>query len=141
MNEASPAVLDALRAAAGAERAQAAYYRALAALAEPDESELAERFNDLVADEQHHLSRLVARLLELGVRTAVAVPEPVAVDPGAWESEARERERAEIERYNALLALDLDAKTRSMIEGFLEVERHHEHQLGGKWVAAQGDGC
>lgn len=141
MNEISTAALDALRAAAVAERAQAAYYRALAARAEPDESELAERLNGLVADEQHHLSRLVARLLELGARTTVAAPEMVAVAAGPWETEARERERDEIERYRALLALDLDAKTRSMIEGFLHVERQHEGQLGGKWMAAQGDGC
>jgi rubrerythrin len=143
MSDTSRAVLDALRAAARAERAQAAYYRALAARAEAQTAapELAERLNGLVADEQHHLSRLVARLLELGAPAAVEEPVVAAVDSAAWEADARGRERQEIERYSALLELDLDARTRSMIEGFLEAERHHEEQLGGKWMAARGDGC
>jgi len=144
MNATSPAVLEALRAAARAERAQAAYYRALASRAEPDSPDAAERLNGLLADEQHHYSRLIARLLELGARTPADEPggrgaAPVEWDE--WEADARARERREIERYEALLEQDLDARTRSLIEGFLEAERHHEEQLGGKWMAAQGDEC
>jgi len=135
------AVLDALRDAARGERAQAAYYRALASQAESDSAELAERLNGLVADEQHHLSRLVARLLELGARTGVDEPAVPSAELDGWETEARGRERIEIERYESLLGLELDARTRTMIEGFLNVERQHETQLGGKWMAARGDGC
>jgi hypothetical protein len=92
----------------------------------------------LLADEQHHLSRLVARALELGVHTEVKptpVPEP---DLNGWETVAREREREEIARYEELLKLDLDDRTHAMIEGFLEVERRHEEMLGGKWMGAKG---
>jgi rubrerythrin len=130
------AVLAALRSAAQAEKAQASFYRALAALAEADSPELAERVNGLVADEQHHLSRLVARLLELGVPAGIAPSTVASVVLEDWESEARERERAEIDRYVSLLSLDLDTRTRALIEEFLEVERFHEQQLGGKWMGA-----
>jgi rubrerythrin len=141
VTEVPVAVLDALREAARAERTQAAYYRALASRAEPDSPDLAERLNGLVADEQHHLSRLVARLLELDAGTAVDEPDAFSAGLEGWETEARLRERGEIDRYEALLGLALDAKTRSMLEGFLEVERRHEAELGGKWMAARGDGC
>jgi hypothetical protein len=141
MSDVPPAVLDALRDAARGERAQAAYYRTLASWADPDSPGLAERLNGLVADEQHHLSRLVARLLELGARTGVDEPATSSPDLEAWETEARGRERMEIERYESLLGLGLDPRTRTMIEGFLAVERKHEAQLGGKWMAARGDGC
>ena len=130
------AVLAALRSAAQAEKAQASFYRALAALAEADSPELAERVNGLVADEQHHLSRLVARLLELGAPAAIAPSTVAPVGLRDWEPAARLRERAEIDRYVSLLNLDLDTRTRALIEEFLEVERRHEQQLGGKWMGA-----
>ena len=136
MTALADAVLAALRSAAQAEKAQASFYRALAALAEADSPELAERVNGLVADEQHHLSRLVARLLELGVPAAIAPSAVASVGLEDWEPAARQRERAEIDRYVSLLNLDLDARTRALIEEFLEVERRHEQQLGGKWMGA-----
>ena len=62
MSEERVAAIEAMRMA---EKAQAMFYRRLAALAEvenrPDE---AQRLHDLHADEQHHLSRLSALLIE-----------------------------------------------------------------------------
>jgi rubrerythrin len=133
------AVVEALRRAAEAEKAQALFYRALAAAAESPA--LAERLNGLLADEQHQHSRLVARLLELGDPAAVTPQAPPEAGLPEWESSARRREREEIERYLAILDLELDARTRSMIEEFLAVERRHEEQLGGKWMGAQGGKC
>src|SRR5690606_27127888 len=55
-----------LHDARAAEKEQALFYRALAALAEErGDTALSERLNGLHADEQHHLSRLTARLVEL----------------------------------------------------------------------------
>jgi rubrerythrin len=121
-----------------AEKAQALFYRALAAAAEDAGDEpVAQRLHDLHADEQHHLSRLTARLLELG-----AIPADLGAirAPGSglvrWESEARERERAEIAGYESLLRSELDDRTRALAGEILEVERHHERELGGKWTLA-----
>lgn len=136
MTEMGTAVLDALRDAARAEKAQALFYRALAVGAESESAELAERLNGLLADEQHHLSRLVARLLELGTHAEVQAEVPIDANLGGWEPVAREREHAEIERYRSLLQLDLDARTRTMIEEFLDVEQRHAEALGGKWMGA-----
>jgi rubrerythrin len=121
-----------------AEKEQALLYRALAALAEErEDAELSQRFHDLHADEQHHLSRLTARLLELGERppdlAGASTPEHALDD---WEPLVRRREAEEIRRYEALLAADLDGETRALLEGILEVERHHAEELGGKWTAA-----
>jgi rubrerythrin len=121
-----------------AEKRQALFYRSLAAAAEAaNDADMSERMNGLHADEQHHLSRLTARLVEFG--------EPVA-DLGAetapvvrletWEQDARARERDEIERYERLIRERLDAKTRAMIEAFLTAERAHAELLGGKWMGA-----
>jgi len=133
----SPAGLRALHAARLAEKAQTHFYRALAALAEevPDEA-TAERLNGLLADEQHHFSRLSARLLELGESlpdSATPVDVPTLTD---WEENARARERAEISRYEQLLEVELDARTRSIVSGFLDVERQHAAALGGKYMGA-----
>lgn len=135
----TPQVIAALHAARLAEKEQALFYRALAAAAEEvADAELSERLNGLHADEQHHLSRLTVRLVELN--------EPVAdlaatAAPGAsleeWEREARRREEAEVQRYEALLRHDLDAKTRAMIEQFVAAERSHAAALGGKWMGAE----
>lgn len=134
----SDEVIAALEQARVAEKAQALFYRALAASAEErGDTDAAERLNGLLADEQHHLSRISARLLELG-----SAPGPLtAFLAGApalnvWEAEARVREREEIARYEALLALPLDSRTRSMIEEFIAAERGHEAELGGKWMEA-----
>ncbi|MBW3629746.1 MAG: hypothetical protein KY464_10665, partial [Gemmatimonadetes bacterium] len=54
-----------------AEKEQAIFYRKLASEAElRDDLDLSQRLHDLHADEQHHLSRLTARLIELGHRPA-----------------------------------------------------------------------
>lgn len=132
---------DTLRALAvcrQAEKEQALFYRSLASQAEEqgDES-LSQRFHDLHADEQHHLSRLTARMVELGgqppsldgVRT-----QPAGLE--GWETLARRRERDEVRRYEILLAQELDASTRALVDQIVEVEKRHAEELGGKWTMA-----
>jgi rubrerythrin len=131
-------VIDALHDARAEEKRQALFYRALASLAEEaEDADLAERLNGLHADEQHHLSRLSARLVELGRPLAdlssTAAP---AADLRTWEAVARQREWVEIGQYVALAALELDDKTATMIREFLDAERRHEAELGGKWMRA-----
>lgn len=121
------------------EKRQALFYRALAAAAEDvSDADLSERLNGLHADEQHHLSRLTVRLVELneGVSDLGAVAAPV-VRLDTWETEARRREEAEIERYTTLLERELDASTRAMLEQFRAAERRHAEALGGKWMGAE----
>jgi rubrerythrin len=129
---------DRLQAARAAEKEQALFYRGLAATAEAEgREELAERFQQLHADEQHHLSRLTARLLELGEQPAeLRVAPPAASTLDGWEAEAEERERAEVRRYEELLRGEWDDATRSLLENTLEVERRHAERLGGKWTMA-----
>jgi rubrerythrin len=134
----SPELLAELEACRAAEKEQALFYRGLAAAAEErGDGELGQRFHDLHADEQHHLSRLTARLVELGRQPADL---PGATGPAwpldSWEAETRRREAAELERYTALGTRDLDPKTRALVEEILEVERHHSAELGGKWTPA-----
>lgn len=135
-----PAALrDALIAARDAERDQIAFYRALAIEAERAGQEgVAERVNGLLADEQHHYSRLVARLMETEGLMGGGVPATLLRDIGwtGWEERARARERGEIERYVSLLTFEMDAATRTMLEAFLDAERRHERELGGKWMGA-----
>jgi rubrerythrin len=138
MSDSPVGIVAAIEERRAAEKAQALFYRALAAAAEEAGDErLAQRLHDLHADEQHHLSRLTARLLELG-----AVPADLgamrASGPGlaGWEISARERERAEIEGYETLLRSELDDRTRALAGDILDVERHHEQELGGKWTLA-----
>lgn len=119
------------------EKAQTLFYRALAARADTEgDAVVAERLNELLADEQHHLSRLTARLLEMGERPADADMErPHAPYPG-WEDLAREREEDEIAWYEGMLQEDLDDETRRTVEEILRSERHHRDELGGKWMPA-----
>jgi rubrerythrin len=121
-----------------AEKEQALFYRALARQAElEDNAPLAERLNGVLADEQHHLSRLTARLLELGY--AVEDLSGTNAPPGelaGWEPVAREREHGEVVRYEALLGVELDDVTRGLLEDILNAERNHERELGGKWMMA-----
>ena len=128
----------ALQRAREGEKEQALFYRALAVAAiARDEAELTQRFQELHADEQHHLSRLTARLLELGAAPAGlddVRPAPVGMD--AWEPAARAREEAEVSRYRGLLERELDGETRALLAGILETEEHHASELGGKWTAA-----
>ena len=127
-----------LHDARAAEKAQALFYRALAAEAEQrGDAPLAERYNDLHADEQHHLSRLTARLLELGAPLAELggmKGEHVGMD--GWEPAARTREEAEIARYEALLERPLDEPTAALLREIVDTERNHARELGGKWTPA-----
>lgn len=120
------------------EKRQALFYRALAAAAEDvGDAELSERLNGLHADEQHHLSRLTVRLVELGESVAdLGDEEAPRVTLDDWESQARERERGEIARYEHLLEQDLDERTRAMLDEFVAAERSHLTTLGGKWMGA-----
>ncbi len=120
------------------EKEQALFYRGLAARAEEvGDVDLAQRFHGLHADEQHHLSRLTARLLELGRRPAnldhVVPPETPL---GEWEAVVRERENAESGLYRDIPVHELDEDTRALIEEILAVERRHFSELDGKWTMA-----
>jgi rubrerythrin len=130
--------IELLHAARAAEKRQALYYRALAAAAEDaDAADLSERLNGLHADEQHHLSRLTVRLVELNEPVESLDEERApAVQLEGWEQQARLREAEEIDRYTRLLEGDLDARTRAGIEQFIEAERRHAESLGGKWMGA-----
>ena len=127
-------LLDAARAA---EKAQTLFYRALSVIAEErSASEDVEALNGLLADEQHHLSRLTVRLLELG---ATAAPLDVATptcEYDEWRTVARAREQSEIARYQQLLEAELDSATENIIQSILEVEHQHERNLGGKYTEA-----
>ncbi|HEX6558779.1 MAG TPA: hypothetical protein VF021_04935 [Longimicrobiales bacterium] len=130
-------VLSMLRAARAAEKQQALFYRALSAIAEeralgPD----IEALNGLLADEQHHLSRISVRLVELGYEIGDAGTDVPECDFAEWRTTARERERAEIERYETLLKQALDRETAQILRGILAVEREHERNLGGKYTEA-----
>ena len=129
----------ALQRARLAEKEQALFYRALASAAEDQrDDELSERLNGLHADEQHHLSRLTVRLVELKEPVAdLGATVAPAVSLQDWEKVATAREREEIARYEALLRDQLDDDTRAMLEQFIEAERHHEVALGGKWMGAE----
>lgn len=129
---------DALEALRSAEKAQAVHYRRLAVLAEAAGDEpTAQRLHDLHADEQHHLSRLTARLVELGHTprelTSGAAGERTL---DGWETAARALETAEVTRYERMLEQEADPATRALLEGILEVERHHRDELAGKWTVA-----
>lgn len=133
----SDAIIGELIAARHAEKAQALYYRALSAQAEAAAHEPdIEALNGLLADEQHHLSRLMVRLVELGV----TVPEPHIDVPRSsypeWRNDARERERNEVARYERLLREPLDEETAAALSLILDAERQHEKNLGGKYTDA-----
>ena len=121
-----------------AEKEQAIFYRKLASEAELREDvDLAQRLHDLHADEQHHLSRLTARLIELGHQPAdLGDLRPAAPDLTGWEPVARAREEDEIRRYEGLLGAACDDQTRALLEEILGVERNHARELGGKWTMA-----
>lgn len=121
------------------EKRQTLFYRSLAAEAEwSDRLDEAERLNGLHADEQHHLSRLTARILELGGRPAdlreIARPD---TSLEGWEDTARTREDDEIAWYEEVLeGRELDPELRRIVEEILASERHHRERLGGKWMSA-----
>jgi rubrerythrin len=120
------------------EKAQTLFYRSLAARAEREGAvDVAERLNALHADEQHHLSRLTARVLELG-----GEPREIASGPSetleseSWEDAAREREAEEVAWYRKALEESLDQETTALLREILESEEHHSRELGGKWMSA-----
>lgn len=126
-----------LHEARTAEKEQTLFYRALTAVAEARGAERdSEALNGLLADEQHHLSRLSVRLVELGAEVFEPRAQTPEYDFSDWRYEARLRERAEIARYERLLEQPLDAQTRGMLHAILEVERQHEANLGGKYTEA-----
>lgn len=133
-----PALVQALQQCRAAEKEQALFYRALAAAAEEQGiADLSERFHALHADEQHHLSRLTARLLELGAAPAdLPRPLPRAVPLERWKGEVVRREQQEVNRYELLLEQPLDLRTRALIGDILDAEHHHAAELGGKWMLA-----
>ena len=131
-------LISALEAARAAEKAQALFYRALAAEAEDrGDAALSERFNELHADEQHHVSRLSVRLMEMGTPLAdIDDLQGETVGMDGWEPVAARREQAEVARYEQLLQAEMDADTRALLEQILDTERHHAAELGGKWTTA-----
>jgi rubrerythrin len=137
-NAPAPDTIALLHEARLAEKRQALFYRALAAAAEDvGDDAVSERLNGMHADEQHHLSRLTVRLVELSEAVSdlgSEVAPDVRLD--GWEELARGREAEEIARYAGLLNHALDERTRDMLEQFVEAERHHAEQLGGKWMSA-----
>ena len=128
----------ALQRAREGEKEQALFYRALAAAAEErGDAALAERFNELHADEQHHLSRLTARLMEMGAAPRELSPPAPPFGLDGWEEVAEARERGEVARYEALLEhAGLDGHTGALLREILDTERHHAAELGGKWTTA-----
>lgn len=136
MNRAS---LDALHQARRAEKDQALFYRALAASAEAvRNAQEAEDLNGLHADEQHHLSRITVRLVELNERVEDLSGASIEAAPAYpdWRPAAREREKAEIARYEEIQRLGLDASTAELIAEILDSERQHVQSLGGKFMSA-----
>ena len=129
----------ALHEARALEKEQAQFYRVLSSLAEDEGNvEDIEALNGLLADEQHHLSRLSVRLVELGEDLAPLSDEhmPSEATYSTWRDVARIRERKEITRYEDMLKLPLDEETARMIAGFIEVEKQHEEHLAGKYTDA-----
>ncbi|HEX6039815.1 ferritin family protein [Longimicrobium sp.] len=131
-------LIPALEEARAAEKAQAHFYRTLAAEAEGrGDDAMSERFNELHADEQHHVSRLTARLLELGADLAdLSQPLPSSARMDGWEAAASIREEREVSRYEQLLQGQMDDATRALLAEILDTERHHAADLGGKWTTA-----
>jgi rubrerythrin len=119
------------------ERGQALFYRALAGEAEVVGDQLAaERLNELLADEQHHVSRLTARILELGGTPLQSEVSPDMPDLADWEPVARSREEAEVDWYEDAVGRVEDLATLAVLEEILESERHHREELSGKWMSA-----
>lgn len=120
------------------ERDQTRFYRALATQAEESgDPEASERLFNLLADEQHHLSRLTARILELGGQLEEGgPPDESDTDLEGWEETARPRELGEVEWYEKLIKAETDEATRAVFLEILESERHHAEKLAGKWMSA-----
>lgn len=131
-------LLTRLREARRLEKAQTLFYRSLAAAAEDaGRAAESERLNELHADEQHHLSRLTARVLELGGKPEDLPGGLREVTLDGWETEARRREEEEVAFYDGLLGEGiLDGETREVVEEIRASEEQHRQHLGGKWMSA-----
>lgn len=126
-----------LREGVTRERRQAYLYRVLAGDAEmAGRAAEAERLNELLADEQHHVSRLAARLMELGAAPPEDEAPPAPPSPQGWEEEARAREADEVRWYERAVATARDPDTRAVLRQILDSERHHHRELAGKWMSA-----
>ncbi len=137
MDPVSQRIVELLREGRAREKRQSSFYRRLAALAEEEgRADDVERLNELLADEQHHLSRLTARLLELGDHPPELPPTPGAGDLKGWQAEARAREAGEVAFYKSALARSLDDRTREILQEILHSECQHREQLRGKWMSA-----
>ena len=131
------AIADVLHAGRRRELEQASFYRTLCGLAEgAGDAALGERLNELLADEQHHVSRLTARILELGEPVEDYRPPIVPRVLGAWVAEAEAREAAEVAWYEEALTEVRDAVTVGILREILDSERNHLDALGGKWMSA-----
>lgn len=140
--EVDPGALARLEEARASERRQTRFYRSLALEAGlAGDAAAEERLNELHADEQHHLARLTARILELGADPAPLDGAAEAAPWPLWQEEARRREQAEVARYEGLLdAGGLDPHTLEIVREILATERLHARDLGGKWVPAAPGG-
>lgn len=137
MSDLENAIIQLLREGRERERSQTAFYRRLAAAAEDaGRQEDVDRLNELLADEQHHFSRLTARLMELGDEPPELSLVKGEANLSGWQAEARAREAGEVAFYKAVLSRDLDEKTRGILEEILHSERKHREQLAGKWMSA-----
>jgi rubrerythrin len=117
---------------------QASFYRRLSAAAErAGDVAAADRLDALLADEQHHVARLTARILELGGQPRGAGSRSGAIPSlESWEVEARRREAEEVAWYEDALGGVEDPATRSVLGEILDSERHHREGLAGKWMPA-----
>jgi rubrerythrin len=119
------------------EREQTAFYRFLAGDAElAGDAATAERLNELLADEQHHVSRLTARLLEMGERLQEEAGTPEIPALAGWEEVARGREAEEVAWYLEAIRRATDQDTIAILREILSSERHHHDRLAGKWMPA-----
>ena len=126
-----------LREGCARERTQARFYRGLSGQAESaGDASAAERLNALLADEQHHVSRLTARLLELGETPSSGDGHAPACGLDEWEEVARAREEDEISWYESALESVDDLHTASVLREILDSERNHQQTLAGKWMSA-----
>ena len=83
------------------------------------------------------MSRLTARILELGAKPADTRPVPQEVPSlGAWEEAARTREEDEVRWYTAALQRTEDPSAKVLFREILTSERHHRDELAGKWMPA-----
>lgn len=116
---------------------QALFYRTLSGLAHgTGDAVSAERLNELLADEQHHVSRLTARILELGESPHDYRPDVPTVDLQGWLAQAEAREAAEVAWYEGVIPGLDDAVTIGVLREILDSERNHLDALGGKWMPA-----